>query len=87
MSNYYYPNMSHVMCENTLQAMRQITDAMLEEGPMFLVEMSRDEMRAYKELFNMCEAFLSAAEELENEHEKMQLEMTENGEFNGEDNE
>ena len=85
MSNY--PNMSHVMCENTLLGMRQITDAMQEEGPMFLVEMRRDEMRAYKELFNICEAFLSAAEELENEHEKMQHEMTEGGEFDGEDNE
>ena len=82
-----YPNMSYCMCENTLLAMRQITDAMQEEGPMFLVEMSRDEMRAYKELFNICEAFLSAAEELENEHEKMQLEMSEDGEFDGTNNE
>ena len=82
-----YPNMSYCMCENTLLAMRQITDAMQDQGPMFLVEMRRDEMRAYKELFNICEAFLSAAEELENEHEKMQHEMTEGGEFDGEGNE
>ena len=34
---------------------------------MFLQELNRTEKRAYQELFNMCEAFLSAAEELEDE--------------------
>ena len=67
MSNY--PNMSYCMCENTLAAMRQILNAMQEEGPMFLQEMSRDEMRSYKELFNACEDFLTAAEELQDEYE------------------
>ena len=45
MSNY--PNMSYCMCENTLLALRQVLNAMQEEGPMFLQEMSRDERRAF----------------------------------------
>ena len=65
MSNY--PNMSYCMCENTLRAVTQILDTMQEEGPMFLREMSRDERRAFQELFNACEDFLTAAEELEDE--------------------
>ena len=65
MSNY--PNMSYCMCENTVAAMRQILDAMQEEGPMFLREMNRDEKRAFQELFNLCEDFLTASEELQDE--------------------
>jgi hypothetical protein len=57
------------MCENTLLAMRQIMNAMQEEGPMFLQDMNRDEARAYKELFDVCESFLTMAEELEDEAE------------------
>ncbi len=65
-----YPNMSYCMCENTLSALGQVMEAMREEGPMFLQELNRTEKRAYQELFNMCEAFLSAAEELEDETER-----------------
>lgn len=68
MSNY--PNMSYCMCENTLAAMRQVLNAMQEEGPMFIQEMNRDELRAFKEMFNVCEDFLTAAEELESEMEE-----------------
>ena len=68
MSNY--PNMSYCMCENTLLAMRQILNAMREEGPMFLQEMNRDERRAFQELFNSCEDFLTASEELQDEIER-----------------
>lgn len=63
MSNY--PNMSYCRCENTLAAMQQILAAIQEEGPMFLQEMNRTERRAYQELFNACELFLNASEELE----------------------
>ena len=65
-----YPNMSYCMCENTLLAMRQVINAMREEGPMFLQEMSRDERRAFQELFNTCEDFLNLSEELEDEVEQ-----------------
>ena len=70
MSNY--PNMSYCMCENTVLAMRQILNAMNEEGVGFLVDMNRDEKRAFQELFNLCEDFLTASEELEAEFEDME---------------
>lgn len=68
MSNY--PNMSYCMCENTLLAMNQIVNAMNEEGPQFLREMSREEKRAFQALFNMCEDFMSLSEELQDEAER-----------------
>ncbi len=68
MSNY--PNMSYCMCSNTLLALKQITEAMESEGPMFLKELSRDELRAYKSLFEYCESFLTLSEELEDEAER-----------------
>jgi hypothetical protein len=68
MSNY--PNMSYCMCENTLLAMKQIVEAMQSEGPMFLREMSRDEKRAFQELFSTCEDFMSLSEELQEEFER-----------------
>lgn len=68
MSNY--PNMSYCMCENTLLAMRQIVDAMQEEGPMFLRDMNRDERRAFEALFSMCEDFMTMSEELQEEAER-----------------
>jgi len=60
------------MCENTVLAMRQILNAMNEEGVGFLVDMNRDERRAFQELFNLCEDFLNASEELEAEFEDME---------------
>ncbi len=68
MSNY--PNMSYCMCGNTLLALRQVLDAMQAQGPMFLQEMSRDERRAFQELFNTCEDFLTASEELQDEEDE-----------------
>ena len=68
MSNY--PNMSYCMCNNTLLAIKQITEAMENEGPMFLNDLSREERRAYEELFQYCESFLTLAEELEDELER-----------------
>lgn len=58
------PNMSYCMCENTLAAMRQILDAMREEGPKFLQEMNRSEARAFQELFHACDDFMLLGEQL-----------------------
>lgn len=55
------------MCQNTLLAMRQIVNAMNEEGPAFLLELSHEERRAFQELFNTCEDFMTLSEELEDE--------------------
>ena len=68
MSNY--PNMSYCMCNNTLLGLRQVVDAMNDEGPQFLREMSRDERRAFEQLFSMCEDFMSLSEELQSEYER-----------------
>jgi len=68
MSNY--PNMSYCMNGNTLLALRQVVDAMNDEGPQFLREMSRDERRAFEQLFNMCEDFMQLSEELQAEYEQ-----------------
>jgi len=71
-----YPNMSYCMCENTLLAMRQIVTAMTEEGPMFLHDMNREERRAFHELFNTCEDFMSMSEELQAEYDTAAREGT-----------
>jgi hypothetical protein len=68
MSNY--PNMSYCMCNNTLLALKQVVEAMNDEGPMFLREMSRDERRSFEQLFSMCEDFMSMSEELQAEYER-----------------
>jgi hypothetical protein len=57
---------------NTLLALRQVVEAMNEEGPAFLKEMSREERRAFEELFSMCEDFMSLSEELQEEYEREQ---------------
>ena len=68
MSNY--PNMSYCMNENTLLALRQVVEAMNEEGPQFLRELNRTERRAFEELFSTCEDFMSLSEELQEEFER-----------------
>ena len=65
-----YPNMSYCMNENTLLAMRQIVTAMNEEGPQFLREMSREERRAFEQLFSTCEDFMQLSEEMQEEFER-----------------
>jgi hypothetical protein len=60
-----YPNMSYCMCENTLLALRQVLNAMEDQGTEFVQDMSRSERRAFEELFHACEAFVSEAEQLE----------------------
>jgi len=67
MSNY--PNMSYCMNENTLLALRQIVSAMQEQGADFLRDLSREERRAFGELFNTCEDFMNLSEELQDELE------------------
>lgn len=67
-----YPNMSYCMCENTLLALRQVVSAMEVEGVGFMFDMSRDERRAFQELFTVCEDFMQLSEELVDEFEREQ---------------
>lgn len=57
-----YPNMSYCMCENTLDALRQILDAMDDEGGDFLDNLNETEQQAFEDLFQACEQFLAQAE-------------------------
>lgn len=69
MSNY--PNMSYCMFQNTVLAMRQLLAAMNEDGAELLADMSRDERRAFEELFHACEDYMTQAEALtESEHQE-----------------
>ena len=68
-----YPNMSYCMCENTLLAMRQIINAMKEEGPQFLHDLSRIERQSFNELFHACESFLNMSEELVDSEEEKEI--------------
>lgn len=68
-----YPNMSYCMCENTLLAMRQVINAMMNEGPMFLQDMSRSEREAFNEIFNACETFINLADELVEGEEEAEI--------------
>lgn len=70
MSNY--PNMSYCMCENTLGALRQVVEAMQEEGVEFLRDMTQHERRAFQELFNMCEDFMNLSDDLQEQVEQME---------------
>jgi hypothetical protein len=67
----YYPNMSYCMCENTLGALRQVVEAMKEEGPQFLLDMTRHERWAFQELFSMCEEFMNLSDDLQEQVDQM----------------
>jgi len=73
MSNY--PNMSYCMNENTLAAMQQIINAMQEEGVDFIMDMGRDERRAFQELYMACEDFMNRSAVLQEEYEQYEREM------------
>lgn len=57
--------MSYCRCENTLLALQEVLNDMQEEGGEFLANLSREEKRAYQELFMACEDFIKVAEDLD----------------------
>lgn len=79
MSNY--PNMSYCMNENTLQALKQVIDAMNYEGEDFLRDLSGDERRAWRELFSACEDFMTRADELQEQYDQDDGQPTEQEEW------
>jgi hypothetical protein len=52
------------MNRNTLLGLRQIMDAIDEEGTDFLRDMSRDEKFAFHDLVRACDGFVKQAEVL-----------------------
>jgi hypothetical protein len=73
-----YPNMSYCMCENTLAALRQVLNAMEDQGTEFVQDMSRSERRAFEELFHACEAFMQQAEQLEEDAAELDATVVDN---------
>ena len=67
-----YPNMSYCMNRNTLLALRQIMDAIDEEGTEFLRDMTRDEKFAFHDLVQACDAFVKQAEVLVDDFDREQ---------------
>ena len=69
MSNY--PNMSYCMFQNTLGAMNQLAEFMIEADQDDVLYMSKDELRAMRELFGYCEQYLRLAEEFDSKRQEM----------------
>lgn len=62
MSNY--PNMSYCMCHNTLVALRQVMSSVDVQGTNFLMEISKEELQAYKDLYDTCLNFIEQSNDL-----------------------
>ena len=58
-------NMSYVMFENTSLAMRQLLQATQEADSLKDMELSRDELRALRELVQQCEYFMDEVQRLD----------------------
>lgn len=57
--------MSYCMFENTVSAMRQILDAMVEAESKADLDLNKYEQRAYRDLKDMCEEIVHEIERLE----------------------
>jgi hypothetical protein len=62
-----YPNMSYCMCENTLLAVRQITNEMqsYESLAEFTSDMGREELAAFERLASQFQFFLEMKQEMQ----------------------
>ena len=69
MSNY--PNMSYCMFQNTQLAMDQLAEFMQEADFDAVLDISKDELRAMRELVGYCEQYIRLAEEFDNKREEM----------------
>ena len=65
-----YPNMSYCAFENTALAMRQLLNMMRNVDSLQDLDLSGDELRAFRELKDSCEMFLEGAEALEGEEQQ-----------------
>jgi hypothetical protein len=58
-------NMSYCMFENTSLAMRQLLQATQEADSLRDMDLSRDELRALRELVEQCEHFMDEVQRLD----------------------
>ena len=69
MSNY--PNMSYCMFQNTQMAMDQLVTFMQEADQDDMLDMSKDELRAMRELFGYCEQYMKLVEEFDDRRQQL----------------
>lgn len=67
-------NMSYCQFSNTSLAMRQLLQATQEADSLRDMELSRDELRALRELVQQCEYFMTEVERLDDGDHEDQLE-------------
>ena len=65
-----YPNMSYCAFENTTLAMRQLLNMMRDVDSLQELDLSHEELRAFRELQLLCEEFAEGAEALEGEEQQ-----------------
>lgn len=66
-----YPNMSYCMFQNTQMAMDQLAEFMIEADMDDVLDISKDELRAMRELVGYCEQYIRLADEFDNKREEM----------------
>jgi hypothetical protein len=59
------------MFQNTLGAMNQLAEFMIEADQDDVLDMSKDELKAMRELFGYCEQYLRLAEEFDSKRQEM----------------
>ncbi len=66
-----YPNMSYCMFQNTQIAMDQLAEFMQEADEDDMMDMSKDEIRAMRELVGYCEQYLQLVEEFDAKRQEL----------------
>ena len=69
MSNY--PNMSYCMFENTQLAMDQLATFLQEADQDDMLDMSKTEIRAMRELVGYCEQYMRLVEEFDGRRQQI----------------
>ncbi len=69
MSNY--PNMSYCMFENAQMAMDQLATFLQEADQDDMLDISKSELRAMRELVGYCEQYLRLVEEFDDKRQQM----------------
>jgi hypothetical protein len=69
MSNY--PNMSYCMFENTQLAMDQLATFLQEADQDDMLDMSKSELRAMRELVGYCEQYLRLVEDFDDRRQQI----------------
>ena len=66
-----YPNMSYCMFQNTRMAMDQLAEFMIEADIDDVIDISKDELSAMRELVGYCEQYIRLAENFDSKREEM----------------